>query len=386
MRPTNAKPLTAEEARICVTGWDFNRPDPFPGLGDFIGWAGALERMPNGNLLLAHSAGYWHASFASPRSFEKETRERYAAGGWPVDFIAPTGGRSMAVHSTDDGRTWSKPVELTNIPLDDGPVTLFVCQDNTVLCFINVQASWYGFSEAPPAFRKDLNGLNTQQCVIRSTDSGVTWSEPIWLDSPGSFYERSHGQAFQLPDGGILWPTYCSSQNENHLFGAMRRSDDAGQTWRTVSTIRREDKDVDEPAIARFDDGRLVMVSRPDGGIFFSDDDGVNWHESGQIFENGTLKAPRLFVLEDGTLVCVATYQNGLYVFLSWDGGVDYWTPELPLDVSCYGYPGGLQMEDGSLLISYCESGKAPNRVYVIRFKVNSTRDGIELLGIGNSS
>ena len=390
MPSTTTKPLTAEEARVCATGWDLNRPDPFPGLGDFIGWAGALERMPNGNLLLAHSAGYWHASFASPRLFEQETRQRYAAEGWPVDFVAPTGGRSMAVHSTDDGRTWSKPVGLTNIPLDDGPVTLFVCQDNTVLCFINVQASWYGFPEAPPAFHKDLNGLNTQQCVIRSTDSGATWSEPIWLDSPGSFYERSHGQAVQLPNGGILWPTYCSSQNENHLFGAIRRSDDAGKTWRTVSTIRREDKDVDEPAIARFDDGRLVMVSRPDGGIFFSEDDGVNWHESGQIvvgnadLRSAPLKAPRLFVLEDSTLVCVATYQGGLYVFLSRDGGMS-WTPELPLDVSCYGYPGGLQMEDGSLLISYCESGKAPNRVYVIRFRVNSTRDGIELLDIGNS-
>ena len=384
MHTTNTEPLTAEEARVCVTGWDFNRPDPFPGLGDFIGWAGALERMPNGNLLLAHSAGYWHASFASPRLFEKETRERYAAEGWPVDFVAPTGGRSMAVHSTDDGRTWSKPVRLTDIPLDDGPVTLFVCQDNTVLCFINVQGSWYGFSEAPPAFRKDLNGLNTQQCVIRSTDSGTTWSEPIWLDSPGSFYERSHGQAFQLPDGGILWPTYCSSQDENHLFGAIRRSDDAGETWRTVSTIRRKDKDVDEPAIARFDDGRLVMVSRPDGDIFLSDDDGVSWRESGQIVETGTVKAPRLFVLEDSTLLCVTTYQGGLYVFLSQDGGVD-WTPALPLDVSCYGYPGGLQMADGSLLISYCESGKAPNRVYVIRFQVNATRDGIELLDIGNS-
>ena len=69
MHPTNTKPLTVEEARVCVTGWDFNRPAPFPGLGDFIGWAGALERMPNGNLLLCHSAGYWHASFASPRLF-----------------------------------------------------------------------------------------------------------------------------------------------------------------------------------------------------------------------------------------------------------------------------------------------------------------------------
>ena len=51
------KKLSAEEARICVTGFDHNRPDRFPGLGDFIGWAEAIERMPNGDILLAHSAG-----------------------------------------------------------------------------------------------------------------------------------------------------------------------------------------------------------------------------------------------------------------------------------------------------------------------------------------
>ena len=49
--------LTATDTRICVTGYDHNRPDPFPGLGDFIGWAEAIERMPNGDILLVHSAG-----------------------------------------------------------------------------------------------------------------------------------------------------------------------------------------------------------------------------------------------------------------------------------------------------------------------------------------
>ena len=77
-------PADARAARVCVTGWDVNRPETFPGLGDFIGWAGGLERMPNGDLLLAHSAGYWHASFASPRLFAPETREKYAAAGWPA--------------------------------------------------------------------------------------------------------------------------------------------------------------------------------------------------------------------------------------------------------------------------------------------------------------
>ena len=44
--------LTIEQARLCVTGWDQNRPAHFPGLGDFIGWARGIERAPNGDLLL----------------------------------------------------------------------------------------------------------------------------------------------------------------------------------------------------------------------------------------------------------------------------------------------------------------------------------------------
>lgn len=31
--------LTARETRICVTGHDHNRPEPLPGMGNFIGWA-----------------------------------------------------------------------------------------------------------------------------------------------------------------------------------------------------------------------------------------------------------------------------------------------------------------------------------------------------------
>ena len=65
-------PLTINEARVCVTGADQNRPAPFPGLGDFIGWPGGIDRMPNGDLLLGHSAGYWHSSFADPRQIEPQ--------------------------------------------------------------------------------------------------------------------------------------------------------------------------------------------------------------------------------------------------------------------------------------------------------------------------
>ncbi len=369
--------LSIKEARVAVTGCDFNRPDPFPGMGDF-GWAGNIQRLADGRLMLVHQWGYWHSSFAEPRMIEPKLARRWRAGGWPLDFKAPTGGRSMVSASSDGGRTWSKPRTIMDLPQDDSPYGLLRLDDGTLLCFANVQASWYGYDKAPTELAHALDGLNTRQCVIRSTDDGKTWSGPIWLNSPGRFYERSHAQPIQMPDGGILWPTYCLDSRDGLEFGVIHRSDDAGKTWRVVSTVRRKDKRVDEPAISLLSGGQLLMVCRPDGGVFHSTDQGITWKETGRIPVSGTFKAPRLFVLGDGTVVCAATVGR-LCVFISSDQG-HTWTNSIPLDSSSYGYPGGTKLADDSILVSYVERGNAPSRIYVVRFRVNKARDGIELL------
>lgn len=375
--------LTIGEARVCISGADHNRPSPFPGLGDFIGWPGGIERMPNGDLLAVFSAGYWHVSFAQPRLIEPEVRQRWRDVGWPLDFDAPTGGRTMACRSTDGGKTWSIPETILDHPLDDGPHAIFRCADGTVLCFGTVQASWYGFEKAPPEFAADIDGLNTKQFVLRSTDSGVSWSDPIWLDSPGDFYERGHGgRPIQLSDGAILWATYYQDSGSEFLGGSIRRSDDGGRTWRVVSKIERPNNNVDEPVIAELKDGRLILVTRPDGAVFHSSDQGVTWTDSmSRVVPPGSpkFKAPQLVVLRDGTVVAIATCGN-LRVWISTDQGVT-WTNDIPLDVGSYGYPGSwiLDEENDSILVPYCASGRAPNRVYLVRFQVNEQRDGVTL-------
>jgi len=379
----NEKPLAIQQARLLVTGADHNRPDPYEGLGDFIGWPGGIERMPNGDLLLSHSAGYWHVSFAQPRQIAPKTRKSWTADGWPLDFPAPTGGRTMACRSSDNGKTWSKPFTIMDDRLDDGSHALFTCHDGTVLCFVGVQASWYGYPKAPKAFQNDIDGLNTKQLVVRSTDSGRTWSKPIWLDSPGDFYERAHGgRPLQLADGGILWATYYQVAGEKFLSGAIRRSDDSGKTWNVISKIKRKNNSIDEPAIAELADGNLILVTRPDGAVFLSQDQGVTWTDSGtRLVKSGKFKAPQLVVLGDGTVVAIATWNN-LRVWISTDGGKS-WTDHIPLDTSSYGYPGSFIVnEDESILLPYCASGRAPNRIYLVRFRVKADRTGIELLPV----
>ncbi|MDP7050703.1 MAG: sialidase family protein [Verrucomicrobiota bacterium] len=388
---TGATPLTIEKARVLVTGPGFNRPDAFPGRGEFS-WAGNVQRLPDGELLLVHSMGYYHSSFAQPRLIEPKLRARWLKEGWPLDFHAPTGGRSMLTRSRDGGKTWSKPRTILDLKWDDGPCGLLRCNDGTLVCTIGVQASWYGYPKAPARFKDELGGANTAQCSIRSADNGKTWSQPVFLKSPGTFYERSHVQLVQLPNGRILWPTYFSSAGTSgKLAGAIHQSKDRGKSWSLLSVFDRKGDtadtasasaaNIDEPALGRLPDGRLFLVCRPDGGRFFSKDGGRTWRYDGRLVTKGKFKAPRVFVLKDGTIVVVATYRN-LQVWLGRNAGRD-WTGPLTLDPKSYGYPGGTKLPDESLLISYCSSGRAPNSIYCARFRVNKKRNGIELLPLG---
>jgi len=289
----------------------------------------------------------------------------------------------MSCRSKDGGRTWSQPETVVDTRWDERSVGLLRCRDGTVLCCVNVQASWSGFDEAPAEYADQLDGLNSKQYVIRSTDAGRSWSQPIWLDSPGKFYERGQSPPIQLPDGGILWATYCADSSAGPLFGSIRRSDDSGRTWKGVSTIRRgEGKDVDEPAIARLADGRLILVCRPDGALYYSSDDGATWLESRSMIPEGWKKqgpdlvlAPRWLVLKGGALACVASYyspqhaRHGLHLFLSRDSGVS-WTRPIPVDPNAYGYPALLDLKPGSLLIAYVTSAMPPVRLYGVRLQV----------------
>ena len=237
-QPVKSQTVTGiplEKARICVTGFDHNRPDPFPGLGDFIGWVGDTVRLKNGDLMFVHSAGYWHVSFATPVVLNENLVESYQKSGLDLDHKAPTGGRIMACRSSDNGKTWSKPDLVFNGKIDAAPSATCVTRMGTVIQIINVQASWYGFPKAPKGHQK----LNTMQLYVRSTDHGKTWSEAKQLKSSGTYYTRGRSGILELPDGGLLWMCYDMNEGGKLLDGTIHRSDDDGKTWRIVSGIRR---------------------------------------------------------------------------------------------------------------------------------------------------
>lgn len=313
----------------------------------------------------------------------------------------------MACRSRDNGATWSKPVTVYDGPRDSSPSATFVTNRGTVIQIVNVQASWYGFPEAPEGLQK----LNTRQVVLRSTDLGHTWSDPYALESSGTYYTRGRSRILPLPDGGLLWMSYDMNQGSSLLDGTIHRSDDDGKTWRVISVIRRlrpqgesvsesdlvvsgdsdaflklgkpdTEKwiDTDEGDMGLLSTGRLVLVVRPDGGTLVSDDQGLTWRQISRLGPR-YVYAPHLIVLPDDTIVVTAGGSGGQAVFLSTDEGLT-WSKPMSIDPTVYGYGKLTLLEDESILLPYVQNHSAPQRCMMVRFRVNVSRDGLHLLPI----
>ena len=129
--------------------------------------------------------------------------------------------------------------------------------------------------------------------------------------------------------------------------------------------------------------GRLVLVVRPDGGTLISDDHGLKWQQISRVGPK-SVYAPHLVVLADDTLVLTAGGSGGQCVFLSTAGGKN-WSNPIQIDPGVYGYGKLTLLKDESILLAYVHRHAAPQRCFLVRLRVNATRDGIDLLPIGKS-
>ena len=369
--------LKPENCIATLVGPGINQPDPYPGYGGFVGWVSPV-RLRNGDWLVGFSAGYWHASAPTPLRYSPENIATYLKLGLPANIVAPTGGRAMIIRSSDKGKTWSKPVTILDTPDDDRHPAFIELPDGTLLCTV---FTYPGVDNVD--FKKNP-ALSCRTAIIRSFDHGKTWNNGI-IRPPSPFVsDETNGPMVLLKDGTVLLTIDGTPENGGPTQVAVFTGKDKGTTWQLLSTIKTGNKlqevtvskemdtekshimakehNLDEANTAVLPNGQWVMIARPEGDMSWSNDQGHTWTEP--VTFGMRMYAPSLYVLHDGTLVCLhgsyAPDHGGLRVIYSTDGGHTWIAPAKDygfLVSNCYGYAKAMELPDGSLFITDQDNG-----------------------------
>jgi hypothetical protein len=399
-----------EDCLATLVGPGINQPDPYPGYGGFVGWVSPV-RLRNGEWLVGFSAGYWHASAPTPLRFSPENIESYIKMGLPADIVAPTGGRAMIIRSGDEGKTWSKPVTILDTPDDDRHPAFMEFPDGTLICTV---FTYPGADEADVLKNPQLA---YRTAIIRSFDHGRSWDQKL-IRPPSPFIgDETNGPMVLLKDGSVLLTIDGSPKDGSPAQAAFFTSNDKGSTWTLLSTVKAgnqlqevivskemdteksrvlsKEHDLYEANTAVLPDGQWVMMARPEGDICWSGDQGHTWTEP--VSFGMRMYAPSLYVLRDGTLVCLhGSYEpdhSGLRVIFSTDGGHTWISPSKNygfLVSRCYGYGKAMVLPDGSLFITEQNYGGHSTKdaqnmsIRCLRLRIRADHSGIDLLPAPN--
>ena len=379
--------MRPEDCLGTIVGPGINQPDRFPGYEGFVGWVSPI-RLRNGDLLVGFSAGYWHASAPTPLRFSPGTIAEYRKIGLPPGIVAPTGGRAMLVRSTDGGKTWGKPTTLLDTPDDDRHPAWVELADGTLVCslFTYPGAEFADFAKHPE--------LANRTVVIRSFDHGDTWDRSL-IRPPSPFLaDETDGPMVLLKDGSILLTISGTPKEGGPAQAAVFTSRDRGASWTFLSTIKA-DHDLDEANAVPLRDGRLVLMARPEGDISWSGDQGQTWTAPATF--GMRMFAPSLYVLKDGTLVCLhgsyAPGHGGLRLIFSTDGGTTWIAPAKThgfLVDNCYGYGKATELPDGTLLVvdqgtgGHSTADAKSMSLRALRVRIRADHSGIDLLPAPN--
>ncbi|MBN2452402.1 MAG: exo-alpha-sialidase [Lentisphaeria bacterium] len=292
-------------------------------------------------------------------------------------------GKVQLVRSSDEGETWTEPVNICNTPLDDrdagiietGAGTLVVAWF-TSLAFEGTARSrrgkgevwdqWYRHAEKlTPEIRERYLGHWTR----RSEDGGKTWDDPV--RTKGS---TPHGP-IELADGRLLYVGRRLPHRDTEL--TVEESRDDGRSWQQIASITTAPEDpitqFHEPHVVETAEGTLVAQFRYHHAVpgkpgydntqsFLrqteSSDGGRTWTVLHKVPLLGY--PPHLIRLRNGWLVSVYGRRHGAcgeYACISRDGGAT-WDVDREIRLAAamngdLGYPASTELADGSILTIY---------------------------------
>ena len=223
----------------------------------------------------------------------------------------------------------------------------------------------------------------SQFLITKSSDDGLTWSEPINITSAKKkewwLFAPAPGQGITMTDGTLVFPSQGRDENGTS-FSNITWSKDGGKTWKTSNPAT---KNTTECAVVELQDGSLMLNMRDNRNrgneevngrsVFVTSDLGETWKEhptsrkalieptcmaslhTHRYMEDGVKKSLLLFVNPAST-----SKRNNITLKVSYDGG-NTWPEEKQILLDEYsgrGYSCITSVNDSTLGILY-ESSQA---------------------------
>ena len=236
-------------------------------------------------------------------------------------------------------------------------------------------------------------------CLIRSSDEGKSWSEPVLCSKNKGYFVVNNDRIIRLKNGRILIPAayhkiICKTDKEGKKYihtlesgvFTVFASDDDGYTWETIAEdiiiphSRGCTTGVQEPGLIQLEDGKIWCVIRNDSGKqyeCFSEDNGDSWTQPVPSQFSSAVSPLSFKRLYDGKILAVwnpvpiyngrATVFKGawtgartpLVAAISFDDGQKFTLPTVIENEDDHGYcyVAIHETDDKHVLLAYCAGG-----------------------------
>jgi len=254
--------------------------------------------------------------------------------------------RSLALVSSDDGETWTKPEQ----PAPNGMATLL--RDGHA-----VALNCWGPESLEPG-----KGLYPATTFFHANGGrGAVKKVAGRIHLPFLMKPHFHRSLVEMPDGALLATIYGTQEGHAKYSSVLLRTEDGGLNWRFLSIIAHAE-DVGnegfcEPTLVRLGNGDLYCALRVGGPLYTtrSSDSGATWSAPAVVADHGV--NPHLLLMKNGVLVLSFGRPN-LDLLFSPDGSGEDWASGLTLyrGPGC-AYTALAEADNGDLMVFFSQSG-----------------------------
>ena len=296
-------------------------------------------------------------------------------------------GAILLTRSTDNGKTWLRPVVVLDSPLDDRESGITTLRDGRIVghfwstfhtreSYESLSPNSYGRDlldrwiafVGRPEYRDQKKNSGASEAV--SSDGGRTWSNLT------RGHDSVHG-GIELATGSLLLASYREDGGSISVYMA----DSASGPWHRLATIvspHPGSLSLCEPHMLQLKTGRVIMMIRAnthphDDSLSvlwesYSDDNGKTWAAPFATSLWGY--PPHLALLADGRVLCTYGYRRAPYgqrACLSDDGVSWNLRDEVVLRDDApngdLGYPASVELERGVILTVYYQPDVPPGTI-----------------------